>query len=96
LCYTASMTHHEDELGAVVERNRLRRQASLPLLDVDAELRRLKAARDQAELASYVRSERHRFTHLLAGRVGWAAQGPCAEIRRRLRQEWLKSRNSTG
>jgi ribosomal protein L32E len=91
------MTHNEDELAAVVERNRLRRQASLPLLDVDAELRRLKKVRHEAEFERYVEQEYHRFSHLIAQRRGWIAKmGADSLIRQRLRAEWQRTHSPRG
>jgi hypothetical protein len=53
------------------ERNALRANAGLPLLDIPAEVARLQARRDEAEFEEFFEKNRYRFNHLLAGRSGF-------------------------
>jgi hypothetical protein len=75
------------------ERNALRADAGLPLLDVSAEVARLEATRDQADLEEYFEKNRHRFVHLLAGRTGFLTHmGIWNAVRKQLREEMRKGR----
>jgi len=84
---------HED-LADIARRNRLRKDASLPLLDVSSEMARLKKVREEADFDRYAERESHRFTHVLAQRQGWIAKmGAWSLIRRKLRDEWQQHRS---
>jgi len=79
---------HED-LADIAKRNRLRREVSLPLLDVSSELQRLERVRDEAEFDRYFEREFYRFEDLMAGRSGWISRmGMHSVIRQTLRKEW--------
>jgi hypothetical protein len=54
----------------IEQRNRLRVEASLPLLDVPTELARLKKAEDEAEFEKYFQLRRDQFL-----RLRWAWTG---------------------
>jgi hypothetical protein len=51
----------DEDLAQIDDRNRLRRESSLPQLEIDSELQRLKAVRVQADFERYFERERHRF-----------------------------------
>ena len=88
------MTAAHEDLAHIASRNRLRREVSLPLLDVSSEMARLKRVRDEAAFDLYFKRECHRFSHLMAGRQGFMARmGQWNLIRRQLREEWKKSRS---
>ena len=72
------------------ERNCLRKEAGLPLLDLDAEGHRLKKVQRDAAFEEYYRQNRHRFALLWADRSrGWLSNaGIWGAGRRRLRAEF--------
>jgi hypothetical protein len=75
------------------ERNALRVDAGLPMLDISVEVGRLESAREQAEFEEFLEKNRYRFNHLLAGRSGFLTHmGIWNAIRKQLRQEMRKSR----
>jgi len=89
---------HEDlgkkDLADIASRNRLRKEASLPMLNVDSELQRLERVRDEAKFDRYFQREFYRFEHLMAGRQGFIARmGMHSVIRQMLRKEWQQQRS---
>ncbi len=79
----------------IYRRNQLRRGAQLPLLSVEQELQRIGAAHDQTEFEALFAKERSRYAHLWSNPLrGWLANmGIYGEVRRRLREMALESRN---
>jgi hypothetical protein len=73
----------------IEQRNALRADARLPLLDPPAEEARLANAREQALFESYFEQERHRFVHLWADRSQnfWTKMGIWNAVRKKLREE---------
>jgi hypothetical protein len=90
LCYTALMD--------IAERNRLRAEAHLPLLDVAIETRRLQAAQAEAEFERYFNSRRAEFAHLWSDRNRgfWTKMAIYNRIRQQLRQEMRDHYGSPG
>jgi hypothetical protein len=72
------------------ERNYLRKDAGLPLLDLNAEGARLNKVQRDAAFERYYLENRHRFAALWADRSrGWLSNaGIWAAARRRLRAEF--------
>ncbi len=79
----------DDDLNSIEQRNRLRQEAGLPLLNVQAEGQRQKAARDQADFENYFRQRRPEFCHQWIGNGdGWLTNmGRWSLARQRVRQE---------
>jgi hypothetical protein len=78
----------------IQQRNMLRAEAGLPLLDVPAEAARLAKAREQALFEDFFQTERHRFAHLWSDRSrGFLSNmGIWTAVRKRLRDEMQKGR----
>jgi hypothetical protein len=57
------MAAAHNDLTDIESRNKLRVEAGLPLLDIPAELARLRAAREEAEFEEFFAKNRHRFSH---------------------------------
>jgi hypothetical protein len=76
-------------LADIENRNRLRTECGLPMLSVDAELRRLQAARDQAAFEREFERRRPDFCDQWTGnRDGWFTNmGRWSVARQRIRQE---------
>jgi hypothetical protein len=72
------------------ERNQLRTEAGLPLLDAAAEDARLAAIQQDAAFERYFREHRHRFAHRWADpNQGWLSRaGLWTQARRQLRLEF--------
>jgi hypothetical protein len=85
-----------DELAAEIDqRNVLRQQAGLPLLEIDVEVQRRKDADHRAEFERYFEQHRHRFEHLWSvsnDRGFLANMGIWTTVRRILRDEMLINR----
>jgi hypothetical protein len=79
----------------IEQRNTLRAEAGLPLLDVHAEVLRLQAARGQAEFEKYFQTQRHRFAHLWEDRSRgfWTKMGIWNAVRKKLRDEMQNRRD---
>jgi hypothetical protein len=77
----------------VVERNLIREQAGLPLLQADLETERLRQADEQAEFESYFNLNKHRFRHLWSDRsLGYLSRmGIWSSVRTKLHTEWLEA-----
>lgn len=61
------------DLAEIEARNRLRREAKLPLLSVTAEVQHLEYVRREAEFEAFFEKERPKYNHLWSGRnLGWA------------------------
>ena len=88
LCYTGQMN--------ILRRNQLRAEANLPLLDVPAEIARLKKAEDHAEFERYVQLRRDEFRHFWSDRSrGFLANmGIYNAVRKKLRKEMQWARGS--
>jgi len=73
----------------IEQRNRLRAEAGLPLLDVSAETARLAKARADAEFENYFRLHRAKFVHLWSDRNRgfWTNVWIWNSVRRQLRDE---------
>jgi len=83
----------DEDLAQIEQRNRLRKEFSLPLLDVPSEMARLKKVREKADFDRYAERESRRFKHVLAERQGWIAKmGAWSVIRRQLYAEWQQQR----
>jgi len=89
----AHVTGNRTDLTDIASRNLLRKEASLPLLDVSSEMARLKRVREETDFDRYAEREANRFKHLMAERQGWIAKmGAWSLIRRKLRDEWQQHR----
>jgi hypothetical protein len=86
------MAAAHNDLTDSESRNTLRAEAQLPLLDVTAELARLKSARDQADFEAFFEKNRYRFAHLWEGRIGLTRLGISNAVRKQLREEMRKGR----
>lgn len=77
-------------------RNRLRREAKLPLLSVTAEVQHLEFVRREAEFEAFFDQERHKYVHLWSGRnLGWlTGMGVWSRVRQQVRAEFDARRNS--
>jgi hypothetical protein len=86
LCYT---DHMDTE-----QRNALRAEARLPLLDAAAEAARLAKAREQAQFENYFRQNRDRYAHLWSDRNRgfWTNMAIYNAVRKELREE-MRHRN---
>lgn len=72
----------------IENRNRLRAMAGLPLLQEDAELKRLQAVREQAAFEEYFEQRRSQYAHLWStGRGFITNMGMYAVVRLKLRDE---------
>lgn len=61
-----------DMIAEIEARNRIRREAKLPLLSVTAELRRSKTRQRQDEFEAFFEKERSKYNHLWSGKdLGW-------------------------
>jgi hypothetical protein len=80
----------------IEQRNRLRAQAGLPLLDVAAEAARLKKAEDDAEFEKYFQLRRDEFRHLWSDRnKGFLTNmGIYNAVRKALREEMQQTPGS--
>ena len=80
----------------IEERNRLRVEASLPLLDVPGEVARLKKAGDEAECEKYFQVRRYEFRHLWSDRSrGFLTNmGIYNVVRKALREEMRRAHSS--
>jgi len=78
------------------QRNRLRAEAGLPLLDVAAEAARLKQAEDDGEFKKYFQLRRNGFRHLWSDRSrGFLTNmGLYNNVRKALRQEMRRAQSS--
>jgi hypothetical protein len=83
------MPNTDKDLVDIENRNRLRAEAGLPLLDARAEARRLANAREQALFENYFQQNRHRFVHLWSDRSQnfWTKMGIWNAVRKKLREE---------
>jgi hypothetical protein len=86
------MAATHNDLADIESRNNLRAEAQLPLLDVTAELARLKTARDQAAFEEFFEKNRHRFVHLWEGHCGFTRMAISNAVRKQLREEMRKGR----
>jgi hypothetical protein len=86
------MAAAHNDLTDIESRNNLRAEAQLPLLDVTAELARLKAARDQADFEAFFEKNRYRYAHLWEGHSGLARMAISNAVRAQLREEMRKGR----
>jgi hypothetical protein len=77
----------------IEQRNRLRRDASLPLLDVPTEMARLEKAEADAEFEKYFQQVRHRFSSLWSDRTRGFLTNMAIynSVRKRLREEMRTS-----
>ena len=84
LCYSLKME--------IEDRNRLRAESGLPLLDVQVETARLAAAREQAEFEEEWMRRRSEFAHKWVGnRDGWLTNmGRWSLARQQVRHETKK------
>jgi hypothetical protein len=84
----------DSDLKAIEQRNLLRQAASLPLLDVQAELRTLQAARDQAAFEREFERRRPEFCDQWTGnRHGWTTNmGRWSRARQQVREEMRRGR----
>jgi hypothetical protein len=80
----------------IEERNRLRAQTGLPLLDVAAEAARLKKAEDNPKFEKYFHLRRDEFRHLWSDRSRGVLtnMGICNAVRRALREEIQQTQGS--
>jgi hypothetical protein len=79
---------HTNDLIEIENRNRPRREAGLPLLSVEAEIRRLQAVRDQAELEVEWEKRRPEFAHWIGNGDGWLSKmGRWSIARKNVREE---------
>jgi hypothetical protein len=78
----------------VEQRNRLRRDASLPLLDVPTEMARLEKAEADAEFEKFFNLRRDQYAHLWSdrGRGFWTNLAIYNGVRKRLREEMRTAR----
>jgi hypothetical protein len=65
---------HANDLIEIENRNRLRHEASLPLLSVETEMRRLQAAREEAELEAEWEKRRPEFARWIGEADGWLSK----------------------
>jgi hypothetical protein len=86
------------DLAQIVSRNRLRQEAQLPLLSIETEMRRVRAAREQAEFEREFERRIPELCHLWRGNNdGWIANmGRYSMARNRVRQEMRKRRDGVG
>jgi hypothetical protein len=82
-------TSRDDDLESIETRNRIRAVAGLPLLDVEAESKRLDAVRGQAEFEREWERRRDEFAHQWSRNTdGWLTNMARVSIaRRRVRLE---------
>jgi hypothetical protein len=79
---------NNNDLIEIENRNALRAEAGLPLLSVDAELRRLKAVRDQAAFERQWEQRRAEFTQWIGDGEGWLSKmGRWSIARKNVREE---------
>ena len=78
----------------IEQRNALRAEAGLPLLDPQAEAARLANTREQAQFENYFRQNRDRYAHLWSDRNRgfWTNMGIYNAVRKELRDEMRKNR----
>ncbi len=78
----------------IEQRNALRAETGLPLLDPQAEAARLAKAREQALFENYFQQERHRYAHLWSDRNRgfWTNMAIYNAVRKELRDEMRKNR----
>ena len=90
LCYIIGMSDPQIELD-VAQRNALRTNAGLPLLD-HREVKRLIAVRDEAAFKAVFAAQRIRFSHEWTNNnAGWLVNmGRVSLARRKVREEWLR------
>jgi hypothetical protein len=76
-------------MDIIEQRNQLRKQAGLPLLDIAAETARLTAAREEAEFKKYFQIRRNEFQHLWSDRSRGVLtnMGIYNTVRKALREE---------
>ena len=80
----------------IEQRNRLRAEARLPLLDLSSEMARQKKAEDDAEFEKYFQLRRDEFRHLWSNPSGGflANMGIYNAVRQALRQEMRQTQSS--
>ena len=78
----------------IEQRNALRAEAGLPLLDARAEAARLAKAREEAQFENYFRQNRDRYVHLWSDRNRgfWTNMAIYNAVRKELRDEMRKNR----
>jgi hypothetical protein len=93
LWYDADMPNTDKDIVDIENRNRLRAEARLPLLDARAEATRLAKAREQAQFENYFRQNRDRYAHLWSDRNRgfWTNMATYNAVRKELRDEMRKN-----
>jgi hypothetical protein len=81
--------------SGIEQRNRLRAESGLPLLQADLEVRRRTGTNEKAEFEEYFQKHRHRYEDLWSPKNGrgWLTNSAIlATVRRMLRDEMLIER----
>jgi hypothetical protein len=84
---------HNNDVIEIENRNALRANAGLPLLSVAAELRRLQAAREQAEFEVEWKKRKPEFAQWIGDGDGWLTKMGRWSLARRRVKEGMRVRN---